>query len=101
MGQRLQLQTLLEEILGSRNVYFQPPEDFRMSYPAIVYNRSDALSLKADNSPYLLHKQYMVTSIDQNPDSEVPDKLTSLSMSEFVRHFTVAQLNHDIINLYF
>lgn len=101
MGQRLQLQTLLEEILGSRNVYFQPPEDFRMSYPAIVYNRSDEVSLKADNSPYLKRKQYVVTSIDQNPDSEVPDKLTSLSMSEFVRHFTVSQLNHDIINLYF
>lgn len=101
MGQRLQLQSLLEEILGSRNVYFQPPEDFRMSYPAIVYNRDHQESLSADNSPYNRRKRYMITYIDQNPDSEIPDKLTSLSMSTFVRHFTAAQLNHDIINLYF
>lgn len=101
MGQRLQLQTLLEEILGSRNVYFQPPESKMLSYPAIVYHRDSQLSQHADNSPYHRRKRYMVTYIDQNPDSEVPDKLTSLSMSTFVRHFTASQLNHDIINLYF
>lgn len=101
MGQRLQLQTLLESILGSRNVYFQPPESVRMSYPAIVYNRDYELAKHADNSPYHRRKRYMVTYIDANPDSAVPDKLTSLSMSTFVRHFTANQLNHDIINLYF
>ena len=26
MGSRLELQNLLESILGSRNVYYQPPE---------------------------------------------------------------------------
>lgn len=101
MGQRLQLQTLLEEILGSGNVYFQPPASLRMSYPAIVYNRDSDVSQHAGNSPYHRRKRYMVTYIDANPDSEIPDKLTGLSMSTFVRHFTADQLNHDIINLYF
>lgn len=101
MGQRLQLQTLLEEILGSGNVYFQPPASLRMSYPAIVYNRDLELSQHAGNSPYHRRKRYIVTYIDANPDSEIPDKLTNLSMSTFVRHFTADQLNHDIINLYF
>lgn len=101
MGQRLALQTLLEGILGSRNVYFQPPESLLLKYPAIVYNRDYELSQHADNSPYHKRKRYLVTYIDQNPDSDVPDKLTSLPMSTFVRHFTAAQLNHDIINIYF
>lgn len=101
MGSRLQLQTLLEAILGSRNVYFQPPESLILKYPAIVYNRDYELAQHADNSPYHKRKRYLVTHIDQNPDSDVPDKLTSLPMSTFVRHFTAAQLNHDIINLYF
>lgn len=101
MGQRLAFQTLLEGILGSRNVYFQPPESLLLKYPAIVYNRDYELSQHADNSPYHKRKRYLVTYIDQNPDSDVPDKLTSLPMSTFVRHFTAAQLNHDIINIYF
>lgn len=101
MDRRLLLQTLLEGILGSRNVYFQPPESVVLRYPAIVYNRDYQLSQHANNSPYHQRKRYQVTYIDQNPDSGVPDKLTSLPMSTFVRHFTAAQLNHDIIDLYF
>jgi len=33
MGTRLELQNLLENILGSRNVYFQPPENLKLNYP--------------------------------------------------------------------
>ena len=32
MASRLKLQTMLEEILGSRNVYFNPPESVKMKY---------------------------------------------------------------------
>lgn len=35
---RIDLQYLLENILGSRHVYFQPPETVKMNYPAIVYS---------------------------------------------------------------
>lgn len=41
MASRLNLQTFLEEILESRNVYFQPPESVKMKYPAIVYALDD------------------------------------------------------------
>lgn len=37
MASRLDLQTFLEELLESKNVYFQPPESVKMKYPAIVY----------------------------------------------------------------
>ena len=36
---RLELQSVLEQTLGSRNVYFQPPASVKMKYPAIVYER--------------------------------------------------------------
>ena len=39
MRTRLDLQKLLEKTLGSRNVYFQPPPNVQMEYPAIVYKR--------------------------------------------------------------
>ena len=52
MPSRLELQTLLEEILGSRNVYFQPPESVKMNYPAIVYSLDDIENSFANDGVY-------------------------------------------------
>ena len=41
MRTRLELQSKLEELLGSRHVYYQAPESVKMEYPAIRYSRSD------------------------------------------------------------
>lgn len=101
MGTRLQLQAKLEELLGSPNVYFQPPATVSMNYPAIVYKRDFAESQFADNNPYRTDKRYQLTVIDKNPDSVIPDKVRWLPMCVFERHFTSAGLNHDIFNLYF
>jgi hypothetical protein len=101
MGQRQDLQVLLEELLGSDKVYFQPPTNTKIEYPCIVYNR-DALQVRfADNSPYYHTKRYQVTVIDKNPDSDIPDKVANLRLCLFNRHFTEANLNHDVFTLYF
>lgn len=101
MGQRRDLQLILEGILGSRNVYFQPPATIQMKYPCIVYNRSDYQSKYAGNNPYILEKAYSVMVIDRNPDSEVPDKIARLTLSSFDRGFVSDGLNHSIFTLYF
>ena len=49
MASRLDLQTFLEELLKSKNVYFQPPESVKMKYPAIVYALDDIENVHADN----------------------------------------------------
>ena len=41
MDDRLILNTLFENILKSKNVYFQPPASVQMRYPAIVYSRKN------------------------------------------------------------
>lgn len=101
MGTRLELQTLLEQTLGSRNVYFQPPETLKISYPCIIYTRDYAVTKFADNNPYTHTKRYSVTVIDKNPDSLIPDMIASMPLSTFVRHYTADNLNHDIYNVYF
>jgi hypothetical protein len=101
MGQRLDLQELLETLLGSENVYFQPPPNFSMSYPCIVYNRSNIRSRHGDNQPYKLDNQYTITVIDSNPDSEIPIKVAKLPQCIFDRHFTADNLNHDVFNIIF
>ena len=98
---RENLQLILEEILGSRNVYFQPPESLKLKYPCIVYERSDIRKDHADNNAYHTYKQYTVTVIDEDPDSELPDKLIELQFCKFNRHFVSDNLNHDVFDLFY
>lgn len=101
MGLRLELQELLEVILGSEHVYFQPPSNVQMTFPCIVYKRDAAETLFAGNNPYLHTKRYEVTVIDRNPDSLIPDKIASLPMCVFATQFAANNLNHSVFNLYF
>ncbi len=98
---RTDLQTLLETLLGSANVYFQPPPNFTMSYPCIVFERSNIRTKHADNFPYLHRKQYTLTVIDANPDSAIPDKVSKLQACIFDRHFVTDNLNQDVFNILF
>lgn len=101
MGSRLEFQTLLEGLLGSDSVYFQPPPTIQMVYPCILYQRSRVRTTHADNGPYSLRKEYTVTVIDANPDSSIPDKLANLSTASHDRHFKADNLNHDVFTIYF
>ncbi|MNG15798.1 hypothetical protein D3C84_996490 [compost metagenome] len=101
MGQRLELQTLLEGVLGTENVYFQPPSNMQIKYPCIVYARDNAKSEFADNSPYRYTKRYQVTVISRDPDTLVPDDVAQLPLSNLNRIFTADNLHHYVYNLYF
>lgn len=101
MGSRLELQTLLEDILGSRNVYFQPPESVKMSYPAIVYSLDSVDNTHANDGVYNSVNRYAVTVITYDPDSDLVNKMTSLMLCRFDRHYTADNLNHYNFTLYF
>lgn len=101
MGTRLELQAVLENLLGSRNVYYQPPATIRMQYPAIVYSRHDITNTFADNAVYMQAHAYTVTVIDKNPDSEYVTKVSKLPMCTFDRYYVSDNLNHDVFTLYF
>lgn len=102
MGQRLQLQSLLESLLGSEFVYFQPPSGKQLTYPCIVYKRDKADTKFADDKPYSHRKRYQLMLIGQDPDNdEIYNKIAALPMCLFDRFYTADQLNHDVFNLYF
>ena len=98
---RILLNRMLEELLGSNNVYFQPPSNARMQYPCIVYEREDLSIKHANNVPYNVSTSYSVTLIDPNPDSSVVGKIAALPKCSFRRHFTTSGLNHDVFILHF
>lgn len=98
---RAELQLILEAILGSDQVHFQPPSNIEMTYPAIVYNRQYGQTTHADNGPYQRNKHYQATVIDKNPDSPVAEEVENLPYSSFERGFRVSNLNHSVFNIYF
>ena len=101
MGTRLDLHETFCSILGSRNVYFQPPETIKMNYPCIVYERASNDTRFADNRPYKSIRRYTATIIDKNPDSQLPDKLGELSLCRLNRVYTADNLNHYVFDIYF
>lgn len=98
---RLELHEKLCDILGTRNVYFQPPEDIKIKYPAIVYGLSDIKSLYANGGVYLFGKKYEIIIIDKDPDSLLTDKVASLPTSHFVRPYQADNLNHWVFELFY
>lgn len=101
MAQRLDLQELLVTLLGSGNVYFQPPPTVKMQYPCIIYKRDYMVIEHSDNKPYKHKKRYQVTVVDANPDSDIHDKLAELPLCSYDRFYTADNLNHDVFNLFF
>lgn len=101
MGNRLDLQALLEELLGSENVYYQPPASVRMSYPAIVYSRKTIDNTSANNAAYMQSSSYEITVIDKNPDSEFVTKVSKLPLCRHDRQFISDNLYHDAFTLYY
>ena len=95
------LDALLCEILGSENVYFQAPENMKMHYPCIRYEKSDINTKKADDRDYLKFNRYTVTLIHRDPDNTIVDALQELPYCDFDRFFVSENLNHYVFTLYY
>ncbi len=98
---RSQLNSLLKNILGSNYVYFQPPSTIRMTYPCIVYERSNIDSEHADNIVYKTDIRYTLTSITTDPDSTIPIELSKIPTAKHTGHFITDNLYHDVFTIYF
>ena len=89
------------KILGSSNVYFQPPESVKMKYPAIRYSLDNITQIHADDLPYISANRYLVTIIDRNPDSILPSLLAALPFCKHERTYVADNLNHWVFTLYY
>lgn len=98
---RLELQALLEDILGSRHVYFQPPESISMEYPAMVYSLKSIRNNHANNSVYLKSKEYELTVIDWDPESVIAERISELRFCKFDRQYKANDLNHFVFSIFY
>lgn len=101
MANRLDLQSLLEELLGSRNVYYTPPESIKMQYPAIRYSKKKIESVHANDSKYLMRDCYELIVISRTPDHPVIKKLLELPYCSYDRPYVADNLYHDVLTIYY
>lgn len=94
-SRRLDLQSTLESILGSRNVYFQPPASIHLSYPCFVYSFEGGNHANSDNVKYLKRYRFEVTLITKDPlPEEKMSEIEAIPYCRFNRSFVSDNLNH-------
>lgn len=101
MAIRLELQSKLEELLGVKHVYYQPPETVKMHYPAIRYSKKKPDIKHANDSGYLKTNCYEIIVISTKADDPVINKIEELPMCKWESHYISENLHHDILTLYF
>ena len=100
MADRLELHSVLQELLGSSNVYYQPPESTKMQYDAIRYSKKTIDSKYANDRKYSMIDCYEVIVISRLPDNPVIKKLLSLPYCSYDRHYVADNLHHDVLTIY-
>lgn len=103
LDKRLKFHEELCDVLGSRNVWFNPGSDTKLVYDCIVYKRSNPDIKWADNIGYIGHDLWRVTVISRDPDCDVVDKLLKrFKMASIVTPTYPADgLYHDVLNIYY
>jgi hypothetical protein len=90
-----ELQATFEELLESRNVYYNPPESVEMHYDAIVFKRSSINNRFANDSVYMQSHFYTVTTITIDPDAPIIDKISKLPNCVFEASYVADNLYHN------
>lgn len=99
MQSRLELHSELCKILGTKNVYYQPPESIRMKYPAIVYDMESIENIFSGNTIYLQKCVYRVIVVDGDPDSAIVKRMSMLPRCKYIKHYIADNLNHDVFRI--
>ena len=102
MASRLKLQGELEEFLGNKNVYFQPPESAKLKYPCIIYKKITGNTTYADDIPYRFVRPYELTLITQDPDSPLVSQLAyKYPTIQHINSFVTGNRYHEVFRLHF
>lgn len=103
---RLDLQDYLKEVLGSDDVYYEPPDGARLSYPCICYQLGRMSSRAANNRPdYLEWDSYTVMyivqeALDTRDEDSTLEKLRASEGFVFDRTYVLEKLHHYVFTAY-
>ena len=98
MKTRDEIQTLLEDAIGNKNVYFQAPPNTGMTYPCMVYKFVKPDVKYADNTPYLLTGHWEVHHMYKSVKNDLKEKM--LFIAPYVT-FDRRLVNSGVYNDYY
>lgn len=100
---RIQLHEKLCSILGSRNVYYDPPENVKMQYDCIVYSLSQVNQVYANNFTYANSPGYLLTIVTRTPEAQtriVEELMKTFSYVGWDRAYVIDHLHHAVVSIY-
>ena len=101
MDHRQKISSVLHKLLGSDEVYFQPPENKKISYPCIIYTFEGLYTVPADNVKYMARPRYNVMHIYRNPDEHLRGEfLSSFLLVQHDRLYKEDNLYHEVYTVY-
>lgn len=101
MDRRLKLHDELLSIF-EKNVYYQPPESIKLSYPCFLYELSGGQNIRANNKSYLFTRRYDGIYITRYPDHNFIEILLShFNHISYDRRYVTDNLYHDTFTIYY
>lgn len=101
MKTRLELHEKLVDVLGSSQVYFQPPTNVSMKYPAIVYELNGETTKRANNKRYIVYDSYTITHIYKSLKNDLREKiLEAFPYVDYDRRLVSDGLYQDVFTIY-
>lgn len=94
---RLKLNSILSTIC--ERVYFQPPENLKLKYPAIIYSRKRLDAKYADNVGYIVSTSFVVNVIYTDAQSDIPEKISKIPYSYHDRDYVSDNLYHSVFSI--
>ena len=91
---------LLRKAVDHDRVYFQPPENLKLGYPAIVFHLTKIKVDHADNTPYKGAREYMVTLITKEPEPDAIDEILKIPYTTLDSAYISDGMNHFVFTTY-
>lgn len=102
MASRQKLDEELVNLLGCKNVYFQPPSSVTLKYPCIIYSLSRTDVARADNRNYIKTNEYHVKHIFKSLSNELKDQLLeNFQMISHDARFVADGMYNDEFTLFY
>lgn len=91
---------LLQKAVDHNRVYFQPPENLKIGYPAVIFHLSKVKLDHADDVPYKGAREYSVTLITKEPEPEVLDEILKIPYATLDTTYIADGMNHFVFTIY-
>lgn len=91
---------LLRKAVAHNRVYFQPPENLRVDYPAVLFHLSRNVTTHASDRRYKDAQEYTVTLITKDPQPDVIDAILDIPYTTLDTTYVSDGMNHFVFTTY-